>query len=79
MVTAPKLRVGAIRVLTGYAEPAGAGSKGGVMKRVRVRRQGVCMLCGKASKERICDPCKAKLRAEALYKKLQTENGGKRC
>jgi hypothetical protein len=49
------------------------------MKRVRVRRQGVCMLCGKASKERICDPCKAKLRAEALYKKLQTENGGKRC
>lgn len=31
------------------------------------------MICGKPSKENICDPCKARINGEHLRKKIQTE------
>ncbi len=47
------------------------------MKQSKPRRQSVCMICGKPSKDMICDPCKAKVRGETLHKKLEEEKGGK--
>ena len=36
------------------------------------------MICGKPSKESICEPCKSKVQSESLRKKVQSEKGGKR-
>jgi len=35
------------------------------------------MLCGKDSKESICDSCKSKVQGETLGKKLQSQKPGK--
>ena len=48
------------------------------MKRSEERRHSVCMLCGKPSKQRICEACKSKVQAEAIQHKLQTDKSGKR-
>lgn len=47
------------------------------MKAKGSHRRGVCMLCGKPSKQSICDACKSKVQGETLRKKLQTEKAGK--
>ncbi|MGH7884328.1 MAG: hypothetical protein ACRENO_01385 [Thermodesulfobacteriota bacterium] len=35
----------------------------------------VCMICGKASKDIICENCKAKVRGDAVGEKKQMEKG----
>lgn len=35
------------------------------------------MLCGKPSKESICDSCKSKVQGESLHKKVEGEKPGK--
>ncbi len=47
------------------------------MKQAKSYGPSVCMICGKPSKEIICDPCKAKVRGETLHKKLEEEKRGK--
>ena len=48
------------------------------MKPSEVRRGSVCMICGKPSKQQICESCRVKLEAEAIHHKLQTEKSGER-
>ncbi len=43
------------------------------MKPTKAPHRKVCMICGKPSGERICEPCKSKLQAESLHKKLDIE------
>ncbi len=45
------------------------------MKEAKPRRQ-VCMICGKPSKETICEACKTKVQGELLQKKRETEKKG---
>lgn len=45
------------------------------MKQPKAQRQ-VCMMCGKPSKETICEVCKTKVQGELLHKKLETEKKG---
>ena len=52
-------------------------AKGGIVKRSEARRSSVCMLCGKPSRQRICEMCKSKVEADALPHKLQTDKSGK--
>jgi hypothetical protein len=35
------------------------------------------MLCGKPSKESICEPCKSKVQGETLHKKSEIDKTGK--
>jgi nucleotide-binding universal stress UspA family protein len=37
-----------------------------------------CLVCGKPSQDRICDPCKARIRGEALGRKLEDEKAGRK-
>lgn len=37
----------------------------------------VCTICGKPSEEIICEPCKIKVRGEALEHKIEEEKAGK--
>lgn len=46
-------------------------------KRTRGHRQRVCMMCGKPSKETICEPCKSRVQSESLHRKIQSEKLGK--
>ena len=48
------------------------------MKRSEVRRGSVCMMCGRPSKQPICDACRVKVEAEAIHHKLETDKPGKR-
>ena len=45
--------------------------KGGIVKRSEVRHGSVCIMCGKPSKQRICESCKVKVEAEAIHQKLE--------
>jgi len=47
------------------------GIKGGNVKRSDVRHGLVCIMCGKPSKQRICESCRVKVEAEAIHQKLQ--------
>jgi len=47
------------------------------MKHTTSHRRGVCMLCGKPSKESICHACKSRVQGESLHKKVQVEKSGK--
>ncbi len=37
----------------------------------------VCMLCGRPSKETICEPCRTKIQGESLHRKIHEEKHGK--
>ncbi len=37
-----------------------------------------CLVCGRPSEDRICDPCKARIRGEALERKLGDEKAGRK-
>jgi hypothetical protein len=37
-----------------------------------------CLVCGKASDELICEPCRAHIRAEAMDQKREAERPGRR-
>jgi hypothetical protein len=52
--------------------------KGGIVKRSEARRGSVCTMCGKPSRQRICEACRVKLEAEAIHHKLETDKAGKR-
>ena len=39
------------------------------------RKQHVCLVCGKASDDTICDTCSARIRIEALARKKHEEEG----
>jgi len=41
------------------------------VKRSDVRHGSVCIMCGKPSKQRICESCRVKVEAEAIHQKLQ--------
>lgn len=43
----------------------------------RAQRRLVCVICGKPSKVSICEPCKARVQAEALGEKIHKEKPGK--
>ena len=47
------------------------------MKRSDVQYGSVCMMCGKPSKQRICESCRVKIEAEAIHKKLETDKSDK--
>ena len=47
------------------------------MKRSDVRDGSVCIMCGKPSKQRICESCKVKVEAEAIHHKLEAEKSDK--
>lgn len=49
----------------------------GKEERNKKEKKGKCMVCGAPSDESICETCKAKIRGEALEKKLQDEKKGK--
>jgi hypothetical protein len=48
------------------------------MKRSDVQHGSVCIMCGKPSKERICESCRVKVEAEAIHHKLEIDKSGKR-
>ena len=48
------------------------------MKQSDVRRGSVCIMCGKPSKQRICDTCRVKVEAEAIHHKLESDKPNKR-
>jgi hypothetical protein len=48
------------------------------VKRSDVRRGSVCMMCGRPSKQRICETCRVKIEAEAIHHKLETDKSDKR-
>jgi hypothetical protein len=48
------------------------------VKRSEARRGSVCTMCGKLSRQRICETCMAKVEAEAIHHKLETNKSGKR-
>jgi hypothetical protein len=48
------------------------------VKRSDVRRSSVCMMCGRPSKQRICETCRVKVEAEAIHHKLETDKSDKR-
>jgi hypothetical protein len=37
----------------------------------------VCLICGKPSKQRICEPCRHKVDAEAIHEKLEADKPDK--
>jgi hypothetical protein len=41
------------------------------MKRSDVQYDSVCIMCGKPSKQRICESCRLKVEAEAIHRKLE--------
>ena len=41
------------------------------MKRSDTQYGSVCMMCGKPSKQRICESCSLKVDVEAIHKKLE--------
>ena len=41
------------------------------MKRFGVQNGSVCLMCGKPSKQRICESCRVKVEAEAIHGKLE--------
>ena len=43
------------------------------MKRSDVRCSSVCIMCGKASKQPICESCRVKVEAEAIHKKVESD------
>lgn len=43
------------------------------MKRSNVRHGPVCIMCGKPSKQRICETCKVKVEAQAIRRELEDE------
>jgi hypothetical protein len=43
------------------------------MKRSDVRCSSVCIMCGKASKQLICESCRVKVEAEAIHKKVESD------
>ena len=47
------------------------------MKRSDVQYGSVCMMCGKPSKQRICESCSVKIEAEAIHKKLKSDKPDK--
>ena len=47
------------------------------MKRSDVRHGSVCIMCGKPSKQRICESCRVKVEAKAIHKKLETDKSDK--
>jgi hypothetical protein len=47
------------------------------MKRSDVRSDSVCTMCGKPSKQRICKSCSLKVEAEAIHKKLKSDEPDK--
>lgn len=47
------------------------------MKHSGSRHREVCMICGKPSKESICEACKSKVQGEAFHKKIGAEKKGK--
>ena len=47
------------------------------MKRSDIRKGSVCMICGKPSKQRICESCKVRVQAEAIEQKLEAIKSGK--
>jgi len=58
-------------LMTGREKEAARGIKGGNMKPSDVQGGSVCIICGKPSKQRICDSCRAKVEAEAINYKLK--------
>jgi hypothetical protein len=52
--------------------------KGGIVKRSEAPRGSVCTMCGKPSRQRICEICRLKVEAEAIHRKLETDKAGKR-
>ena len=54
------------------------GIKGGIVKRSDVRHGSVCIMCGKPSKQRICESCRVKVEAEAIQQKLKAVRPDKR-
>jgi hypothetical protein len=48
------------------------------VKGSEVRRGSVCAMCGKPSKQRICEACRVKVEAEAVHHKLEADKSGKR-
>ena len=48
------------------------------MKRTENRRDSVCIMCGKPSKQRICETCRVKVEAEAIHHKLEADKSDKR-
>jgi hypothetical protein len=49
------------------------------VKRLDVRRGSVCIMCGKPSKQRICESCRVKVEAEAIHHKLEADKSDKRA
>jgi hypothetical protein len=47
------------------------------MKRSDVQYGSVCMMCGKPSKQRVCESCRVKVEAEAIHKKLEADKSDK--
>ena len=48
------------------------------MKQSHVQSGSVCMMCGKPSKQGICESCRVKVEAEAIRQKLETIKAGKK-
>lgn len=44
---------------------------------VKGKRAKVCNVCGKPSEDLICESCEAKIRGEALEKKIKDEKEGR--
>jgi len=48
------------------------------VKRSDVQYDSVCIMCGKPSKQRICESCRVKVEAEAIHHKLEADKSDKR-
>ncbi len=46
-------------------------------KEGKKKKEKVCTICGKPSEETICEPCRIKIRGEALEHKIEEEKAGK--
>ncbi len=44
------------------------------MNRSDGRHGSVCIMCGRVSKQPICESCRVKVEAEAIHKKLEADN-----
>ena len=47
------------------------------MKPSDVKYDSACIMCGKPSKQRICESCRVKVEAEAIHKKLKSDKPDK--
>ena len=64
---------------TGREKDTAWGIEGGNMKPSHVQGGSVCIICGKPSKQRICESCRAKVEAEAIHKKLEANKPDKQA